>query len=184
MQNLILTSTGFANKNIKEKFLELVNMPNDKIRVIFIPTAAITEDAKVWIPVCKNDLLDTGILEDNIVTYDLDRIMSCDEICNFNVIYVCGGTTQHLLNKMNETNFNIPLKKFLHNGGVYVGVSAGSVVLSQNLPNNLGYINCTLNVHAEEGIECGYLNTSDCPNIKLTDNQAIIITDNDIAIIE
>ncbi|WML34836.1 hypothetical protein [Clostridium sp. OS1-26] len=39
-------------------------------------------------------------------------------------------------------------------------------------------------VHAEEGTECGYLNTSDCPNIKLTDNQAIIITDNDIAIIE
>ncbi len=110
--------------------------------------------------------------------------MSCDEICNFNVIYVCGGTTQHLLNKMNETNFNIPLKKFLHNGGVYVGVSAGSVVLSKNLPNNLGYINCTLNVHAEEGTECGYLNTSDCPNIKLMDSQAIIITDNDIAIIE
>jgi len=103
---------------------------------------------------------------------------------HFNAIYVCGGTTQHLLNRMIEAKFNIPLKKFLDNGGVYVGVSAGSVVLSQNLPNNLGYINCTLNVHAEKGTDCGYLNTSDCPNIKLTDNQAIIITDNDIAIIE
>jgi peptidase E len=184
MQNIILTSTGFTNKNIEEKFLSLVNVPNNKIKVIFIPTAAITEDAKVWIPICKKDLLDAGILEDNIVTYDLDRIMSCYEICNFNAIYVCGGTTEHLLNKMNETKFNIPLKKFLDNGGVYVGVSAGSVALSRNLPDNLGYINCTLNVHAEEGAECGYLNTSDCPNIKLTDNQAIIITDNNITIIE
>lgn len=184
MHNIILTSTGFTNKNIKEKFLSLVNIPNYKIKVIFIPTAAITEDAKVWIPVCKTDLLDAGILENNIVPYDLDRIMSCDEICNYNAIYVCGGTTQHLLCKMNETKFNIPLKKFLDNGGVYVGVSAGSVVLSSNLPDNLGYINCTLNVHADEGTESGYIDTSDCPNIKLTDNQAIVIIDNNITIIE
>jgi dipeptidase E len=184
MQNLILTSTGFNNKKIQEKFLELVNVPNDKIKVIFIPTAAITENAKVMIPLCKNDLLNAGVLEDNIYTYDLDRIMSCDEICNFNVIYVCGGTSQHLLNKMNENKFYLPLKKFLDDGGVYVGVSAGSIALSKNLPNNLGYINCILNVHAEEGTKCGYLNTSDCPNISLTDNQAIIITDNNIAIIE
>jgi len=184
MQKLILTSTGFDNKKIQEKFLELVNTPNDKIKVVFIPTAAITEDAKAMIPFCKNDLLNAGVLERNIVTYDLDRIMSCDEICNFNAIYVCGGTTQHLLNKMNETEFCIPLKKFLDNGGVYVGVSAGSVAVSKNLPNNLGYINCILNVHSKEGTECGYLNTSDCPNIRLTDNQAIIITDNNITIIE
>jgi peptidase E len=184
MKSIILTSTGFTNKHIEERFLSLVNIPNDKIKVIFIPTAAVTEDAKVWIPACKSDLLDAGILEDNIITYDLDRIMSCDEICNFNAIYVCGGTTEHLLKRMSETKFNIPLKKFLDNGGVYVGVSAGSVALSQNLPDNLGYINCILNVHAEEGTECGYIDTSDCPNIKLTDNQAIIITDNNIAIIE
>lgn len=184
MQNLILTSTGFTNKNIEKKFLELVNLPNDKIEVIFIPTAAITENAKAMIPLCKDDLLNAGVLENNIVTYDLDRIMNCNEICNFNVIYVCGGTSQHLLNRMNEMKFNIPLKKFLDNGGVYVGVSAGSVVLSQNLTENLGYINCTLKVHSEDGTDCGYLNVSNCPNVKLTDNQAIIIMDDEIVIIE
>ena len=63
MQNIILTSTGFTNKNIEEKFLSLVNVPSDKIKVIFIPTAAITDEEKVWIPVCKNDLLDAGILD-------------------------------------------------------------------------------------------------------------------------
>jgi peptidase E len=184
VQNLILTSTGFTNKKIEQKFLELVNIPNDKIKVIFIPTAAISEEAKVFIPLCKNDLLDAGISDDNIVTYDLDRIMSCDEICNFNAIYVCGGTTQHLLNKMNEIEFYIPLKKFLDNGGVYVGVSAGSVVLSKNLTNNLGYINCILTVHAEESTKCGHINTNNCLNIRLNDNQALIITDNNISIIE
>lgn len=184
MQNLILTSTGFDNEKIQEKFLEFVNVSNDKIKVIFIPTAAITEDAKVMLPLCMNDLLNAGVLEQNIVTYDLDRVMSCNEICNFNAIYVCGGNTQYLLNKMNEAKFYIPLKKFLDNGGVYVGVSAGSVAVAKNLPDNLGYINCILKVHAEEGTECGDLNTSDCPNIKLTDSQAIIVNNNNISIIE
>lgn len=184
MKNLILTSTGFDNKKIKEKFLEIVNIPSDKIKVIFIPTAAITEKQKTVVPLCKNDLLNAGILERNIVTYDLDRIMSCDEICNSNAIYVCGGSTQHLLGKINETEFYLPLINFLDNGGVYIGVSAGSIVLAKNLPDNLGYINCTLKVHSKDGTECGDLDTSDCPNIKITDNQAIIITDNDISIIE
>ena len=184
MQKIILTSTGFTNRNIKDRFLELVKIPVDKIKAIFIPTAAITEDAKGMIPICKDQLLNAGILEDNICTYDLDRIMRCDEICNFNAIYVCGGNPQHLLSKMNETEFYLPLKKFLDNGGVYLGVSAGSIVLSKNLSSNLEYINCILNVHSKEGTECGYLNTNDCPKIKLTDNQAIVIIDNDTAIIE
>ncbi len=163
----MLTSTGFTNNNIKERFFELVNIPADKIKIIFIPTAAITEDAKGMIPICKNQLLNAGILENNIYTYDLDRIMSCDEICNFNAIYVCGGNPQHLLNKMNETEFYLSLKKFLDHGNVYLGVSAGSIVLSKNLPNNLEYINCTLNIHSKEGTECGYLNTNDCPKLLL-----------------
>lgn len=133
---------------------------------------------------CKKDLTDAGVLEDNIVVYDLDRIMSYDEISSFNAIYVCGGTTQHLLNKMNEVEFYIPLKKFLENGRVYIGVSAGSVALAGNLTDNLGYINCILNVHVKEGTKCGHMDTRDCPNIKLTNMQAIIIEDNDIYIME
>lgn len=184
MQNLILTSAGFDNKKIEEKFLELVNVPSEKMKVLFIPTAAITEEQKAVIPLCKNDLFNAGILEDNIVTYGLDRIISFEEISKFNAIYVCGGSTQHLINKMFETEFNIPLKKFLNNGGIYIGVSAGSIVLARNYPNGLGYINCKLNVHADIGTEYGHLDTRDCPNVKLTDNQAIVITGNDISIIE
>lgn len=184
MKKIMLTSTGFTNRNIEKRFFELVKLPSDKIKAMFIPTAAITEAAKEFVPLCKGDLLIAGILEKNIVTYDLDRIISCDEICDFDVIYVCGGTTKYLLHRMNDVKFSIPLKKFLDNGGVYVGVSAGSVALAQNLPESLGYINCILNVHQEEGTECGCIDTRDCPTMKLTDNQAIIIEDNIITIME
>lgn len=184
MKNIILTSAGFDNRKIQDKFLELVNVPSEKIKVVFIPTAAITERQKSIIPLCKNDLLNAGILESNIYTYNLDSIINVKEICKFDAIYVCGGSTQHLLNKMIEAKFHIPLEKFLNNGGVYVGVSAGSIVLTKNTSDSLGYLNCKLSVHGKDGSECGYLDTSDCPNIKLTDNQAIIVSDNLVSIIE
>ncbi len=181
---LILTSAGFKNPKIEAKFLELVNAPKEKIRAIFIPTAAITEEQKAIVPLCKNDLLNAGLFEENIVTYDLDRIISCEEICSFHAIYVCGGSPQYLLNRINETEFYNPLKGFLDNGGVYVGVSAGSIIMANNLPDNLGYINCRLNVHVQDGSKCGYIVARECPEISLTDDQAIIVTGNDVYIIE
>ena len=184
MQKLILTSSGFDNKRIEEKFLELINLPNEHIRVLFIPTAAITDEQRAIIPLCKNDLLNAGILEENIYTYNLDRKVNIEEIGNFNAIYVCGGDTQYLLSKIIEAQFRILLEKFLDNGGVYVGVSAGSIVLAKNSPSCLGYVNCILSVHAKEGTENGQLDTRDCPNIKLTDNQGIVVRGSHISILE
>ncbi len=53
MSNILLTSAGFDNKKIEEKFLELVDKPVGKIKVIFIPTAAITEEQKAIVPFCE-----------------------------------------------------------------------------------------------------------------------------------
>ncbi|MBL4936977.1 Type 1 glutamine amidotransferase-like domain-containing protein [Clostridium sp. YIM B02515] len=184
MQKIILTSSGFKNKNIEKKFLELVEVPKEKIKVLFIPTAAITKEAMDMLPVCKNDLLNAGVLEENISTYDLNRVMKRKEICGFDAIYVCGGSSKHLLSKINEYKFYLPLKDFLDNGGVYIGVSAGSIVAAQNMSDNLGYINCILNVHEQVGSQSGYIDVSCCPNIKLTDNHAIVIIDDNINIIE
>lgn len=184
MRKLVLTSAGFNNKNIEEKFLDLVNIPKQEIKVLFIPTAAITEGQKAFIPLCKEDLLSAGILEKNIKTYNLDRVISSEELCLFNAIYVCGGTTEYLLKKINAVEFHKPLKDFLEDGGVYVGVSAGSIIMAGNLPNNLSYINCRLDVHCNAGSNPGQIDTTNCPDIKLTDDQAIIIMDDDISIIE
>lgn len=184
MQKIILTSTGFNNKVIENKFLELINIQANKIKAIFIPTAAITEVQKVFVPICKMDLLNAGVLEENIMNYDLDRIMESEEICKYDAIYVCGGDTQYLLHKMNEVKFYTPLKSFINNSGVYVGVSAGSIVMAKNLQNNLGYINCILNVHMKDGTELGHIEIDYCPTINLTDNQAAVIANEDTYIIE
>ncbi|MCB2299352.1 Type 1 glutamine amidotransferase-like domain-containing protein [Clostridium tagluense] len=183
-RKLLLTSTGFNNKKIEEKFLELVEVPKEKIKSLFIPTAAISEDARAMVKECKKDLLNAGILEKHIITYNLDREYTYEEICNFNAIYFCGGNPGYLLNRVNESKFKLALNQFLDNGGVYIGVSAGSVIAASNLENNLGYINCYLDVHKSIGTDCGNLKTNNCPNVSLTDNQAILILGENVSIIE
>lgn len=184
MSNILLTSAGFDNKKIEEKFLELVDKAADEIKAIFIPTAAVTEEQKAIVPFCEKDLLNAGVLKDNIYHYDLDQMMLDDELDKYDAIYVCGGDTQHLLNRINEVDFNISLKRFIDNGGVYVGVSAGSIIFADNLKNNLGYMKCKLNVHTSEGEQVGDIDVNSSGIISLTDNQAIVMTNHRTYIIE
>ena len=174
MRKILLTSAGFENKNFEKLFLREIGKEVEKIKVIFVPTAAIDEDARLMLPECMNDLLNAGILPDNILTYDLDYLLSFEEGKKYDAIYFCGGTTKHLINAINIIGFNSVLNELINNGMFYIGVSAGSVAASNNYPNNLGYIDCYLDVHCEEGSSCGVIKNND--EILLTDSQAIWIS--------
>jgi dipeptidase E len=63
----------------------------------------------------------------------------------------------------------------IDNGGVYIGVSAGSVVATNNLPHSLGYINCTLGVHMDAGTKSGSIDVAGNPRIDLTGENIILI---------
>ncbi|MBL4933219.1 Type 1 glutamine amidotransferase-like domain-containing protein [Clostridium paridis] len=184
MKKIILTSAGFENKKIQDKFLELINKPSNEIMVLFIPTAAINADAIAMLPKCMNDLLDAKIPKENVHVYDLHKEMALEKLMEYDAIYFCGGSTSYLLDRINEIKFNVVLKEYVQKGGVFVGVSAGSMIAVQNRPNNLGFINCLLSVHCEEGSKLGKIDTSNCPKIKLTNNQAILLTDDWAEIIE
>jgi peptidase E len=179
MKKILLTSAGFENKNIEKIFIGLVGKNPNEIHALFIPTAAINPDAIAVLPKCMNDLLNAGVSARNIVVFDLHCAMEYEELRKFDVIYFCGGDPSYLLNRINDIQFNIALEQFVNNGGVYVGVSAGSIVAGNNMPNNLGLINCTIGVHVPEGSKLGVIDTSQCPHIDLTNNQAILIQDDD-----
>ena len=184
MKKIILTANGFENRNIGKVFLKLVNKEPSQIKVVFVPTAAINSDAIEVLPKCMHDLLDFNIPAENIHVYDLHYKMEYDELSKYDAIYFCGGSTSYLLERINKTGFCTPLKEFINNGGVYVGVSAGSMISSKNLPENLEYLNCKLDVHGNEGINIGKFDPNKYSHIKLPDLRAIIIQDNEYEIIE
>ena len=181
MKKILLTSAGFENTNVQRCFLDLLAKPADEARALFIPTAAIDEDAKAVLPKCRNDLLGAGVLPEHITDFDLDREMSADELSGYGTVYFCGGSTEYLLERIKAVGFDRTLDTALERGLVYVGVSAGSIIAAGNLPGNLGYLPRELEVHCASGSPSGKLPEG---TVYLTNAQAVKILGGDAEIIE
>lgn len=175
MKKILLTSTGFNNKNIERKFLELLEKKAEEAKILFIITAAIDPDAVRILSGCLDDLTNCGIKDENIKVYDMHKAMTIQVLNEFDAIYVCGGSTRYLVSRMEEINFKQSVDEYINNGGIYVGVSAGSVCASGKYPNGLGFIKNILDVHCDVGTENGKIESEE--QIFLTNEQAIYISD-------
>lgn len=182
MKKILLTSTGFENVNIKNKFLELLNCDIKDAKVLFIITAANDPEAVRILSKCLDDLTICDIPDENITIYDMHKLLPQDEINKYNAIYVCGGSTQYLVDRISELNFKPVIDKYIENGGIYVGVSAGSVAASGEYENGLDLIKNIVDVHCDKGSNNGIIKNEDM--ISLTDNQAIYINEDEIVIFE
>lgn len=185
---LLLTSAGFLNKEVSGAFLKLLNKPAGQVHVIFIPTASRTKEELKYVAESRRELIGLGI--GDIVTLNLDRPVTANEIKDADVIYVCGGNTFYLLKKMRESG----LDKILPNyGGLYVGVSAGSIVAGPNIEvagprdendvkladtRGLGLVDFAVVPHyqrKEEAVVQGLKKRANYEIVELTDNQAVLV---------
>lgn len=184
MVKILLTSAGFENPNIERSFLELIPRKPEESKAIWVPTAAIDDEAKAFLPKCWNDLIHAGFRKENITTFNCDRTLTFSELKQYDVIYFCGGSPEHLLSKIHEIQLESSLWRFIQNGGVYVGVSAGSWIAVDNIKGNLGYANCTIAVHQPIGTPAGPIDITTHPHITLTNLQAILRIDDTYSVIE
>lgn len=182
MKKILLTSTGFSNKNVENKFIELLDKNVDDTKVLFIITAANDPDSIRILSSCLDDLTNCGIPDENITVYDMHKSMSSDKIKMYDAIYVCGGSSKYLAERIEELNFKYLIDEYISNGGIYIGVSAGSIVASGKYPKGLRLIDNLLDVHCEYGVPNGVVNYT--YEIKLTDNQAIYISEDEKIIFE
>ncbi len=175
MKNILLTSAGFENKVIQDKFMELVGKAPSRIKALFITTAAVEVDAIMVLPKCLEELLNCGILKENIVVYDMHKLISIQELKMYDVVYVCGGETSYLVDRINEIGFKKVIYEYVNSGGIYIGVSAGSVAACGKYEFGLNFIQNAITVHCNKGSNNGVVSNLD--DIYLTNNQAILITD-------
>lgn len=126
---LLLTSAGITNSFIEQALKKLVG---EEIKFAFIPTAANVEKGdKDWLIdnylECKRlgyvDIIDISTLPMDVC---LNRIAEC------NVIVVGGGNTSYLMEQCVGSGFDKELLELLKTK-VYVGISAGSIILSKTL---------------------------------------------------
>ena len=174
---VLLTSAGLETEDIKIYFMDMLNKDMSMVQALFIPTAAINADAIEVLPKCMNDLLKCGIPKENIRVYDLHVGMDIRELQKYDVVYLCGGDTNYLLERINDTRFNETLMEYIRSDGMVIGVSAGSLIFSNNLNQNLGLLDTRLDVHCAEGEKSGKLAYPLKENVRLTNTCALAIRD-------
>ena len=125
---ILLTSTGLSTKKIQDRFFTLLPKPVSECVVAFIPTASRTPEERIYSNRSETELLEAGILENNIVHVELENMVDMQKIESADIIYVCGGNTFYLLQQMNTSGFTEWISSKGKSNKLYIGVSAGSVV--------------------------------------------------------
>ena len=181
---LLLTSAGLENDRVADFFVKTMDKDMGSIKALFIITAANYPDAIEVLPECLEDLFKVGVGRDNITVYDMHKGLSAAEVQVYDVIYICGGSTGYLLQRMQESGFDNSLRAYIRSGGYVLGVSAGSIVLAANAEECLGLVNVSLQVHCKEGDKSGELALNDRRTVRLTNDQAIWFDGEDAVILD
>ena len=129
---IVLSSCGIIEQDFKNKVLALFNKPAESVKLLYITTAADGERGdKSWVDAEYKSILALGILEDNICEYKIGN--ESVDLTAFDAIYVLGGNTFYLMNKIREFDFDKQIRNAIEEGIPYIGSSAGSIVLGTTL---------------------------------------------------
>jgi dipeptidase E len=129
MGTIFLTSTGLSSKSVYDKFVEIKNSKNLK-KAVMITTASTDKENNQYNQMGLSQLKSAGI--EVVDFYDFENDEPKD-LSSYDVIYVCGGNTFKLMKFSREANFDKDIKSLLERGGVYVGVSAGSLIVGPSI---------------------------------------------------
>jgi dipeptidase E len=130
---ILLTSTGLSHQDIERSFLSMISKPVKQLTVLFIANTSTNDAEEDYVRKSFEEILKLGIQKENIqICHSVENLQSIEQIKQ-DVIYVCGGNTFHLLNDIKQANFGNKIKTALHNGVIYIGVSAGSIILTPNI---------------------------------------------------
>lgn len=125
MKTLFLASMFSATK---DKFRENITIVPG-MKAAFIPTAADKYDVKPWMDADRQALVDMGMdVEDvDLKGKNTDELYS--SLKTKDIIFVSGGNSFYLLYYVNQSGFNKIIDRLLNEGKIYIGSSAGSVLV-------------------------------------------------------
>lgn len=123
---LILTSNGLSSDNIIEKMKEYCE---SLTKAVIITTASAEHKENDWhIPRLTNELKSVGLCADY---FDFDYEKP-ELLLNYDVIEINGGNPFYLLNSMRRSKCEDIMKRLIQEK-IVIGVSAGSIVLQNNI---------------------------------------------------
>lgn len=130
---LILYSGGFSRENqaLASEVGKLLARRKGPV-VAFVPVSS--EDAEPDFRDCKRNLANSGVSEFRCIP--VDRPLSKQEekdLFSSDGIFLGGGNTFYLLHHLKERKLLGKLREYVKKGGLLMGLSAGSIVLTPNV---------------------------------------------------
>jgi len=102
-------------------------------KVTFIPTAAIHEKINFYVKSGKKALEKMGLVVDELEVSTAPASEIADKLRNNDLIYVTGGNTFFLLQELKKMGGDKLITEQINLGKLYIGESAGSMILSPNI---------------------------------------------------
>ena len=132
MENILVTSGGFntVNNYVSDENVELFKKISSGKKVLIIANAAPEGTGNyVARENVKENFLNAGAIQADVVDLNKDNV---DIILDYDVIYGLGGNLTHLIELVTTTSFKELFIRFLKKG-VYIGESAGSMILADDV---------------------------------------------------
>ena len=130
MKKLFLASLF---KDVSQVFVDSINENLTGKTVIFISTAALPDKLDFHIKYSKQLLSEMGLVVDELDISTADHLDIVNKLENNDYIYVAGGNAFFLLQEMNRTGAGSLIKKQIDAGKLFIGESAGAVLLGPDI---------------------------------------------------
>lgn len=130
MKTLFLSSIAC---NVLNSIVTYLPKSPERLKVAFIPTAANPSTNKEGINNDRNMLVEIGF---KVVDIDVSFVRNNDlrkALDGVDIIFVAGGNTFYLLQESNKSGFSELLIELIHAGIIYIGSSAGAVLVGPTI---------------------------------------------------
>lgn len=187
---LLLTSAGM---DVEDEIVKLLPKPANKTRVAHVITAGKVEKDQSYIKKDRKKMVELGL---QVVDIDIEGKTEDElrrEFERFDVIMVQGGNTYYLMKQIRSSGFEPVIREFINRGGLYIGVSAGTIVAGPDISisspfdkniygvtdfTGMGLVDAVVSPHYEPSDEADvsqYEKRTGRSVIRLTDKQALLI---------
>lgn len=129
---LILTSNGLSTPKLRNELLSFLEQKISETKIMVLHTARKPEHL-FYINEAGKELVKAGALHPNICYSNISLNISTPNLSEYNLVYICGGNTFYILDRMRKIGLDVAIKNFVKAGRVYLGVSAGSIIAGQSI---------------------------------------------------
>ncbi len=127
----IFLSSSFAD--VASLFPDFAKEDLKGKKITFIPTASLTEKVVFYVNAGRKALEQLGLIVDELEITNASKNEILKKIENCDYIYVTGGNTFFLLQELKKTGTDNAIIEHIKAGKIYIGESAGSMILSPDI---------------------------------------------------